>query len=100
MRLAAWVASNLFDSLACGPSVLGAPEVPVPFAATLESAWLPSRDRITRHVLRLLGQGTGGGAVPVPAGGAAPEPAGGTAPESAGGAAPEPIGGGRAQQPA
>ena len=25
--LAAWVASNLFDSLACGPSVLGVPEV-------------------------------------------------------------------------
>jgi pyruvate/2-oxoglutarate/acetoin dehydrogenase E1 component len=70
--LAAWVASNLFGSLACGPSVLGAPEVPVPFAATLESAWLPSRDRITGHVLRLLGGGTGGGAVPVPAGSAGP----------------------------
>jgi len=29
--------------------------MPVPFAATLESEWLPSRDRITGHVLRLLG---------------------------------------------
>jgi len=53
--------------------VLGAPEVPVPFAALLESEWLPSRDRITGHV---LGQAPGDAAVP------------------------EPIGGDRAQQPA
>jgi acetoin:2,6-dichlorophenolindophenol oxidoreductase subunit beta len=66
--LAAWVASNLFGSLACGPSVLGAPEVPVPFAATLESAWLPSHDRITQRVLSLLSQ-------PPPGDGIAPEPA-------------------------
>jgi pyruvate/2-oxoglutarate/acetoin dehydrogenase E1 component len=39
--LAAWVASNLFGSLARGPSVLGVPEVPAPFAAALESEWLP-----------------------------------------------------------
>jgi pyruvate dehydrogenase E1 component beta subunit len=53
--LAAWVASNLFGSLARGPSVLGVPEVPAPFAAALESEWLPSRGRITDHVLSLLG---------------------------------------------
>ena len=72
--LAAWVASNLFDSLACGPSVLGVPEVPAPFAATLESEWLPGRGRITDHVLRLVGQ-----------------PAGDDV---------QPVGGGREQQPA
>jgi len=52
--LAAWVATNLFDSLACGPSVLGVPEVPAPFSADLETAWLPGRARIVARVLSLL----------------------------------------------
>jgi len=73
--LAAWVASNLFDSLACGPGVLGVPEVPAPFAAPLESEWLPSRGRITDRVLRLLGQPPAGDDV-------------------------QPVGGGREQQSA
>jgi len=83
--LAAWVAGNLFGSLACGPSVLGVPEVPAPFAASLESEWLPGRDRITAHVLRLLG-------LPPAEGDAGPEPAGR-------GAGPQPVTG-REQQPA
>ena len=69
--LAAWVASNLFDSLACGPSVLGVPEVPAPFAATLESEWPPGRGRITDHVLRLVGQPAGDDVQPVGGGRAA-----------------------------
>ena len=73
--LAAWVASNLFDSLACGPSVLGVPEVPAPFAAALESEWLPSRGRITDHVLRLLGQPPAGDDVQPVGGGRGHRPA-------------------------
>jgi pyruvate/2-oxoglutarate/acetoin dehydrogenase E1 component len=52
--LAAWVAHNLFGALTCGPSVLGVPEVPAPFAATLETEWLPGRARITERVLGMV----------------------------------------------
>jgi pyruvate/2-oxoglutarate/acetoin dehydrogenase E1 component len=52
--LAAWVANNLFDCLECGPGVLGVPEVPVPFAAGLETEWLPGRSRITERVLGMV----------------------------------------------
>ena len=51
------------EGLACGPSVLGVSEVPVPFAAALESEWLPSLGRITDHVLRLFGQRPAGDCV-------------------------------------
>jgi pyruvate dehydrogenase E1 component beta subunit len=52
--LAAWVANNPFDDLTCGPSVLGVPEVPAPFAAAMETEWLPSRAKITERVLGMV----------------------------------------------
>ncbi len=52
--LAAWVANNLFGDLHCGPSVLGVPEIPAPFAAAMEAEWLPGRAKITERVLGMV----------------------------------------------
>jgi pyruvate/2-oxoglutarate/acetoin dehydrogenase E1 component len=48
------VANNLFNDLHCGPSVLGVPEIPAPFAAAMESEWVPSRAKITERVLSMV----------------------------------------------
>jgi acetoin:2,6-dichlorophenolindophenol oxidoreductase subunit beta len=51
--LIARVAENCFEKLDAPPTLICAVKTPIPYAATLESAWLPSADRIVSEVRAL-----------------------------------------------
>lgn len=51
--LIARIAENCFDKLDAPPTLICADETPIPYAAGLESAWLPSPDRIVSEVRKL-----------------------------------------------
>jgi acetoin:2,6-dichlorophenolindophenol oxidoreductase subunit beta len=48
--LVAAVVSQVFDVLDAPPLVIGGDETPLPYAAALEAAWMPSVERIVRSV--------------------------------------------------
>jgi pyruvate dehydrogenase E1 component beta subunit len=51
--LIAWAAGNCFESLDAPPLLIAADETPIPYAASLESAWLPDVNRIVAEVRKL-----------------------------------------------
>ena len=52
--IAALVAAKAFASLKAPPEMVTAPHTPIPFARELESAWLPSPDKIEAAVRKTL----------------------------------------------
>jgi pyruvate/2-oxoglutarate/acetoin dehydrogenase E1 component len=52
-ELAAYLGEHLFTSLDAPIARIGAPDTPVPYAPPLETAYLPSVDRIAEAVIRL-----------------------------------------------
>ena len=54
--VAAHVLESQFDYLDGPPHLIGGDETPIPFAQNLEEAWIPSADRITGEIKRVLGE--------------------------------------------
>jgi pyruvate dehydrogenase E1 component beta subunit len=52
--LVAAVATEAFDALDGPPVVVGGDETPIPYAAQLEAAWMPSAHRIVTEVKELI----------------------------------------------
>jgi pyruvate/2-oxoglutarate/acetoin dehydrogenase E1 component len=52
-EIAAYLGEHVFTSLDAPVSRIGAPDVPVPYAPVLESAYLPDADRIYRAIVSL-----------------------------------------------
>jgi 2-oxoisovalerate dehydrogenase E1 component beta subunit len=52
-EIAAYLGEHLFTSLDAPIARIGAPDTPVPYAPPLETAYLPSTERITEAVVRL-----------------------------------------------
>jgi pyruvate/2-oxoglutarate/acetoin dehydrogenase E1 component len=50
------VARRAFRSLDAAPALISADATPIPYAATLEEAWLPSVERIANGILELAGE--------------------------------------------
>ncbi|MGH9651789.1 MAG: transketolase C-terminal domain-containing protein, partial [Terriglobales bacterium] len=55
-EIAAHIAEHLFDTLDAPIRRIGAPDTPVPYAPSLEAAYLPSVEQI-RHVVVELARG-------------------------------------------
>jgi acetoin:2,6-dichlorophenolindophenol oxidoreductase subunit beta len=54
--VAAHVLEQQFDYLDGPPHLIGGDETPIPFAQNLEEAWIPSVDRITTEIKRVLAE--------------------------------------------
>ncbi|MDE2302420.1 MAG: alpha-ketoacid dehydrogenase subunit beta, partial [Sphingomonadales bacterium] len=52
--ICALVAAKAFSSLKAPPAALTPPHTPIPFARELESAWLPSAEKVEAAVRQLL----------------------------------------------
>jgi 2-oxoisovalerate dehydrogenase E1 component len=54
-KIISTVTRECFKELTCAPKLVGAPDIPVPFAKELETFYIPSQDRIREAIETMIG---------------------------------------------